>query len=107
VLSDARCFLANGQTAAHLFVSEDLKVGATIGFLSVLGDPGPDGDIQLRLQEHDSPVTFTPDSRNLTLMRPLDKEGIEGPASIFINVICEKKHTLDPVKFIYMFLNLV
>lgn len=95
---DTRCFLENGATAAHLFVSEDLPVGDTVGILGVLGDPGSQGDIELSLQEHDSPVAFSPYSKNLTLISPLDKEGIEGPASVFVNVICERKHTLDPVK---------
>ncbi|XP_043590753.1 protocadherin-like wing polarity protein stan [Bombus pyrosoma] len=96
LIRDARCFLENGATAAHLFVSEDLPVGDTVGVLGVLGDPGPQGDIELRLQEHDSPVTFSAYSKNLTLIRPLDKEGIDGPASVYVNVICERKHTLDP-----------
>ncbi|KAG7199209.1 hypothetical protein KM043_018080 [Ampulex compressa] len=96
LIRDARCFLENGATAAHLFVSEDLPVGDTVGVLGVLGDPGAQGDIELRLQEKDSPVTFSAYSKNLTLIRPLDKEGIEGPASVYVNVICERKHTLDP-----------
>lgn len=98
VTRDTRCFLKNGATAAHLFVSEDLPVGDTVGILEVLGDPGLQGDIVLSLQEHDSPVTFSLHSKNLTLIRPLDKEGVEGPASVYINVICERKHTLDPVR---------
>lgn len=97
VIRDTRCFLENGATASHLFVSEDLEVGDTVGVLGVFGDPGANGDIELRLQEHDSPVTISPHSRNLTLSRPLDKEGLDGPASVFVNVICERKHTLDPV----------
>ncbi|XP_031775715.1 protocadherin-16 isoform X3 [Apis florea] len=96
VIRDARCFLENGATAAHLFVGEDLQVGDTVGVLGVLGDPGPQGDIELRLQELDSPVTFSAYSKNLTLIRPLDKEGVDGPASVYVNVICERKHTLDP-----------
>ncbi|XP_043251458.1 protocadherin-like wing polarity protein stan [Colletes gigas] len=96
LIRDARCFLENGATAAHLFVSEDLPVGDTVGVLGVLGDPGPQGDIELRLQEIDSPVSFAAYSKNLTLIRPLDKEGVDGPASVYVNVICERKHTLDP-----------
>lgn len=96
MIRDARCFLENGATAAHLFVGEDLPVGDTVGVLGVLGDPGPQGDIELRLQELDSPVTFSAYSKNLTLIRPLDKEGVDGPASVYVNVICERKHTLDP-----------
>lgn len=97
MIRDARCFLENGATAAHLFVGEDLPVGDIVGVLGVLGDPGPQGDIELRLQELDSPVTFSAYSKNLTLIRPLDKEGVDGPASVYVNVICERKHTLDPV----------
>ncbi|KAL7302437.1 hypothetical protein TKK_0005089 [Trichogramma kaykai] len=96
LIRDTRCFLENGATAAHLFVSEDMKVGEIVGPLAVLGDPGPKGDIELRLKEFDSPVVFSPYSRNLTLARPLDKEGIDGPASVYVNVICERKQTLDP-----------
>ncbi|XP_050463262.1 protocadherin Fat 4 [Cataglyphis hispanica] len=96
LIQDKRCFLENGATAAYLFVSEDLPVGGIVGVLGVVGDPGLQGDIELSLQEHDSPVAFSSYSKNLTLIRPLDKEGIEGPASVYINVICEKKHTLDP-----------
>ncbi|XP_034941615.1 protocadherin-8 isoform X2 [Chelonus insularis] len=96
IIRDTRCFLENGATASHLFVSEDKKVGDTIGVLGVIGDPSIDGDIELRLQERDSPVTILPHSRNLTLVKVLDKEGIDGPASVYINVICERRHTLDP-----------
>ncbi|GAB1866191.1 Protocadherin-like wing polarity protein stan [Camponotus japonicus] len=96
LIQDKRCFLENGATAAHLFVNEDLPVGGIVGVLGVVGDPGLQGDIELSLQEHDSPVAFSSYSKNLTLIRPLDKEGVEGPASVYINVICEKKHTLDP-----------
>ncbi|XP_011691797.1 PREDICTED: protocadherin-23-like [Wasmannia auropunctata] len=94
---DTRCFLETGLTSANLFVSEDLSVGGTVGILGVLGDASSQGDIELSLQEHDSPVAFSPYSKNLTLIRPIDKEGVEGPSSIYINVICEKKHnTVDP-----------
>jgi len=98
VTRDKRCFLENEATAVDLFVREDLLVGDTVGVLGVLGDPSSLGDIQLSLQEDDSPVTLLPYSKNLTLIRKLDKEGIEGPASVYINVICARKHTLDPVR---------
>ncbi|KAI4489536.1 hypothetical protein M0802_011071, partial [Mischocyttarus mexicanus] len=84
-IRDTRCFLENGATAAHLFVNEDLAVGDIVGVLGVLGDPGSHGDIKLRLQELDSPVEFSPYSKNLTLTRPLDKEGVDGPASVYVN----------------------
>lgn len=109
VIQDKRCFLENGATASHLFVSEDLPVGGIVGVLEVVGDPGLQGDIVLSLQEHDSPVAVSSYSKNLTLIRPLDKEGIEGPASVYINVICEKKHNLDPVRFphFYRMINII
>lgn len=94
--------MENGASASHLFVSEDKSVGETIGVLGVLGDPSISGDIELRLQEHDSPVTILPNSRNLTLVKALDKEGIDGPASVYITVICERRHTLDPVSSLFL-----
>ncbi|XP_052127150.1 cadherin-related family member 1-like [Frankliniella occidentalis] len=95
--ADSRCFLESGSSAESFFVSEDLPVGSVIGVLSVLGDPSePHGDIALRLQETDSPVRVSPGSKNLTLMRRLDKEGIEGPASVYISIICDRKRTADP-----------
>ncbi|XP_020288137.1 protocadherin gamma-A1 isoform X2 [Pseudomyrmex gracilis] len=97
LIRDTRCFLENGATAVHLFVSEDLPVGDIVGVLGVVGDPSSQGDIVLSLQELDSPVAFLPYTKNLTLVRPLDKEGIDGPASVYVNVICDRRqHTLDP-----------
>lgn len=60
------------------------------------GDPRPGGSIALRLQESDSPVAIQPGTRNLTLRKRLDKEGVDGPSSVFINLICDRLHTLDP-----------
>ncbi|XP_034231706.1 protocadherin-like wing polarity protein stan [Thrips palmi] len=95
--ADSRCFLESGSSAESFFVSEDLPVGSVIGVLSVLGDPSePQGDISLRLQETDSPVRVSPGSKNLTLMRRLDKEGVEGPSSVYISIICDRKRTADP-----------
>lgn len=108
VIRDTRCFLENGATAAHLFVGEELEVGGVVGVIGVIGqpvsagDPGSQGDIELRLQERDSPVAIYPGSKNLTLTRPLDKEGVEGPASVYVNVICERRRTLDPVRMSMM-----
>lgn len=102
LIRDTRCFLENGATAAHLFVGEELEVGGVVGVIGVIGQPvspgdsGSQGDIELRLQERDSPVAIHPGSKNLTLTRPLDKEGVEGPASVYVNVICERRRTLDP-----------
>lgn len=95
-LTDNRCYLENGASSESFFVSEDLRIGATIGQVRVHGDPRPGGTIALHLQESDSPVAIQPGSRNLTLRRRLDKEGIDGPSSVFVNLICERLHTLDP-----------
>lgn len=55
------------------------------------------GNIALRLKETDSPVDIPTGTRNLTLRRRLDKEGREGPSSVYVNVICDRLHTSDPV----------
>lgn len=96
VLVDNRCYLENGASSESFFVSEDLPVGSTIGQIRVHGDPRPGGTITLRLKEADSPVSIPPGSKNLTLRRKLDKEGVEGPSSVFVNLICERLLTLDP-----------
>lgn len=96
VLTDNRCYLENGASSESFFVSEDLPIGSIIGMVRVHGDPRPGGTIALHLQESDSPITIQPGSRNLTLRRRLDKEGLDGPSSVFINLICERLHTLDP-----------
>ncbi|EFN78140.1 cadherin-related tumor suppressor [Harpegnathos saltator] len=93
LIRDKRCFLKSGDTAVQLFVSEDLPVGDIIGTLEVIGDPSSQGDIALRLEvtDKDIPVAILPYSKNLTLIKPLDKEGEEGPAIVLINVICKRK----------------
>lgn len=95
-LTDNRCYLENGASSESFFVSEDLPVGSNVGQIRVHGDPRPGGSIALHLKEPDSPVAITPGTKNLTLRRPLDKEGVDGPSSVFINLICERQHTLDP-----------
>lgn len=71
-------------------------MGSLIGQIHVHGDPRPSGSISLRLKEKDSPVAIAPGTKNLTLRKPLDKEGVDGPSSVFVNVICERLGTLDP-----------
>ncbi|XP_065202017.1 protocadherin beta-11 isoform X2 [Planococcus citri] len=93
---DNRCYLENGGSAESFFVSEDLSVGSFLGSLKIIGDAGEFGNIELHLKETDSPVSIAPFTKNLSLVKQLDKEGIEGPASVFINVICDRKRTLDP-----------
>ncbi|XP_066156678.1 cadherin EGF LAG seven-pass G-type receptor 2 [Euwallacea fornicatus] len=96
-LQDSRCYLENGASSETLFVIEDLPVGETIGRIRVVGDPRPGiGTIALQLKESDSPVDIAPGSKNLTLSRPLDKEGIEGPSSVFVTLVCDRLGTLEP-----------
>ncbi|XP_067014510.2 protocadherin beta-6 isoform X2 [Anabrus simplex] len=96
-IKDNRCFLETGGSAENFFVSEDVPVGSVVGTLRIFGDPSErGGNIVLRLQELDSPVRIQPGTKNLTLTRKLDKEGIEGPSSVYVNVICDRKRTSDP-----------
>ncbi|XP_049947286.1 fat-like cadherin-related tumor suppressor homolog [Schistocerca serialis cubense] len=94
---DNRCYLDSGGSGETFFVSEDAPVGSLIGILHILGDPSLGvGNIELHLQEIDSPLRIVPGTKNLTLTRRLDKEGVDGPSSVFVSVICERKRTSDP-----------
>ncbi|XP_001942850.2 protocadherin Fat 4 [Acyrthosiphon pisum] len=93
---DNRCYLENGGSAESFFVSEDVPVGSIIGVLKINGDTSETGNINLSLKEVDSPVAILPGTKELSLTKLLDKEGISGPSSVYVNVICERKHTADP-----------
>uniref|UniRef100_A0A1S4GJ87 Cad96Cb, isoform B n=1 Tax=Anopheles gambiae TaxID=7165 RepID=A0A1S4GJ87_ANOGA len=88
-LLDNRCYLDGGGSAVNFFANEDITVGAVVGSLRVLGDPGK--DIVLTLREKDSPVYIAPGTKDLIVAKPLDKEGLIGPSAVFVNVICERK----------------
>lgn len=88
--------MESGASSETFFISESLNVGSAIGEIRIHGDPRPAGSISLRLKEEDSPVEITPGTKNLNLRRKVDKEGIDGPSSIFVNLICERLSTLDP-----------
>nr|XP_022918947.1 protocadherin Fat 4 [Onthophagus taurus]XP_022918948.1 protocadherin Fat 4 [Onthophagus taurus] len=99
-ITDNRCYLENGASSEKFTLPEDSLVGSQIRSVHVHGDPRPSlegGNIQLYIQEQDGPISIIPNSKNLTLKSRLDKEGVDGPSSIFINLICERLHTLDPV----------
>lgn len=55
------------------------------------------GDINLSLREKGSPVQIAPGTKDIVLITALDKEGIEGPSSVYVNVICDRRHSTDPV----------
>uniref|UniRef100_A0A182P920 Cadherin domain-containing protein n=1 Tax=Anopheles epiroticus TaxID=199890 RepID=A0A182P920_9DIPT len=92
-LLDNRCYLDGGGSAVNFFANEDITVGAVVGSLRVLGDPGK--DIVLTLREKDSPVYIAPGTKDLIVAKPLDKEGLIGPSAVFVNVICERKFSDD------------
>lgn len=97
---DSRCYLDGGGSAESFLASEDLKVGAIIGKLRINGDPDlENGNINLSLRERISPVQIIPGTKTLSLTTALDKEGVSGPSSIYVNVICVRRHSTDPVSF--------
>ncbi|CAG9782647.1 unnamed protein product [Diatraea saccharalis] len=86
----------NGGAVESFFISEDTPVGSVIGTLSVNGDPSESGDITLRLQEVGAAVGIAAGTRNLTLLRPLDREEARGPSNVYVNVRCDRRRTTDP-----------
>lgn len=95
---DSRCYLEGGGSAESFLVSEDIAVGAVVGTLPINGDANvTHGDIKLSLRERDSPVEIATGSKDLVLKTKLDKEGLHGPASIYVNVICDRRRSTDPV----------
>lgn len=98
VILDSRCYLEGGGSAESFLASEDMAVGAVVGKLRINGNPNADsGDIKLSLRERDSPVEIAPGSKDIVLKTALDKEGLHGPASVYVNVICDRRHSTDPV----------
>jgi hypothetical protein len=91
---DSRCYLESGGSAESFIVSEDISVGAIIGKLKIIGNPAPNGNIRLTLRERDrdAPVQIEPGTMDLILTSPLDKEGERGPASVYVNVVCDRLH---------------
>ncbi|KAL4718040.1 hypothetical protein ACJJTC_009379 [Scirpophaga incertulas] len=88
----------SGGAVESFFISEDTPVGSVIGTLSVNGDASEAGDISLRLQESAAAVGVAPRSKNLTLLRPLDREEVTGPAGAYVNVRCDRRRSTDPTR---------
>ncbi|KAI9579771.1 hypothetical protein GQX74_000559 [Glossina fuscipes] len=94
---DSRCYLEGGGSAESFLASEDLEIGAIIGKLRINGDPDIDnGDINLTLREKDASLEIVAGTKELALTVELDKEGVKGPSSIYVNVICLRRHSTDP-----------
>ncbi|ODM95632.1 Fat-like cadherin-related tumor suppressor [Orchesella cincta] len=66
-----------------------------LGTLDIHGDPSR--DISLSLRETTAPVRIEPGTKNITLTRKLDKEGIEGPSSVTFTVLCDKRNHNEPL----------
>lgn len=83
-----------------------------IGKLRINGNPSIElGDINLSLRERGSAVEISPGTKNVVLVTALDKEGAQGPASVYVNVICDRRHSSDPVSdfklCVFFFINVV
>ena len=91
-VGDERCFLQAGGSTASFFVKEDLSVGNLVGQLRIKGDVGE--NINLTLTPSDGPLRI--DNQDLILTKPLDKEGVEGPSSINVDITCHRLNTFDP-----------
>lgn len=95
LIHDSRCYLENGGSSENFVVSEDIKVNSVIGRLRINGDPSKNGNINLSLRERDNnaPVEIDPYTKDLILTSRLDKEGEHGPASVYVNVVCDRLQT--------------
>lgn len=90
--------MEGGGVAENFLASEDVAVGTVVGTLRINGNPSiENGDIKLSLRERDSPVSIAPGTKDLVLIVPLDKEGARGPSSVYVNIICDRGHSTDPV----------
>lgn len=82
-----------------LFSLSLLLIFIATGTLTINGNPRLDnnGNISLSIRERDAPVSIAPGTKNLILNVALDREGKAGPSSVYVNVICVRRHTTDPV----------
>jgi hypothetical protein len=91
-IADERCFLQAGGSTASFFVKEDLAVGSLVGQLRIKGDVGD--NINLTLTPSDGPLRI--ENQDLILTQQLDKEGIDGPSFLNVDVTCHRLATFDP-----------
>ena len=90
---DNRCFLEDGGSTLTFFIKEDLNVGQQIGRVNVQGQVGR--DIKLKISE-DANDLVKMEGKDLFLVTPLDKEGIDGVDAIMVDVVCERLRSTDP-----------
>lgn len=85
----------------HLYQCYDLNAAT----LAIHGDTDVErGNISLSLRERDSPITIARGTKNLILEKALDREGKTGPSSVYVNVICDRRHSSDPVSMLQAFM---
>lgn len=76
-----------------------------IGKLRINGNPNVEnGDIELSIKEPNtnSPVAITPGTKDIVLIKPLDREGINGSTSTFVDVVCLRRRSSVPVSVIIL-----
>lgn len=95
-LLDSRCYLEGGGSAENFIVSEDIAVGSVVGQLKINGDPSSTITLSLRERDRGAPVKIEKGTKDLVLIAPLDKEGVRGPSSVYVNVVCDRRHSTDP-----------
>ena len=95
--TDKRCFLEGGWSTISFFVREDLSIGSVIGKIRAIGVVGQDIALGLAPGQEDVPVSVVTagGEASLQLTGPLDKEGVLGPSSLIVGVICERLGTND------------
>lgn len=93
---DSRCYLEGGGSAENFIVSEDIAVGSVVGQLKINGDPSSTITLSLRERDRGAPVKIEKGTKDLVLISPLDKEGVRGPSSVYVNVVCDRRHSTDP-----------
>lgn len=89
-----------------------IKKSVCVGILRIAGDPGADGDITLRLEANETVVSIDTHTKNLTLIKSLDKEVIN-PDSVkrfglpfpSLLLCLYKETTRDITLFLFIFLS--
>ncbi|XP_054162337.1 protocadherin Fat 4-like, partial [Oppia nitens] len=102
---DNLCFLSHGGSSETFTVNEGLPVNSIIGTIKVIGNASIEGDIELSLASEQSssrwptisdvPIKIAEGTKDLILIKKLDKEGVEGEQSVIIGVKCKKRHSRD------------
>ncbi|XP_053211587.1 protocadherin-16-like [Panonychus citri] len=104
------CYLKDGGSSQTFTVNEATPINSVIGTLQVIGNVSTsseaESEIELSLAPHhsanrlesgDIPIRIEPRTKDLILIRKLDKESSEGESGIVIGVKCRKRsQSTDP-----------